>query len=82
LRPQGNRTTKKEHKNQKLRDATTSAQLTATKKLAEALKRKVDILADQNVLMLFTILDSENLSEDSQEYLHLRHQIELKKLRK
>jgi hypothetical protein len=79
FRPQGNRATKEEHKNQKIRDATIRAQLAATKELAEASKRKADILADQNVLMLFTAPDSMNLSEDSREYFQLRQQIELKK---
>jgi hypothetical protein len=82
LRPQGNRAAKEEHKNQKLRDAAVHAQLAATKELAEASKRKAEILADQNVLMLFTAPDSENLSQDSREYLQLRHKIELKKLRR
>jgi hypothetical protein len=54
----------------------------ATKELAEASKCKADILTDQNVLMLFTAPDSVNLSKDSREYLHLRRQIELKKLRR
>jgi hypothetical protein len=82
FRPQGNRAAKEEHKNQKIRDATIRVQLVATKELAEASKRKADILADQNVLMLFTAPDSVNLSKDSREYLHLRRQIELKKLRR
>jgi hypothetical protein len=82
FKPQGNRAAKEEHKNQKIKDATIRAQLVATKELAEASKRKADILADQNVLMLFTAPDSVNLSKDSQEYLHLRRQIELKKLRR
>jgi hypothetical protein len=81
LRPQGNRAAKEEHKNQKLRDATIRAQLAAKKELAEASRRKADILADQNVLMLFTAPDNGNLTEDSHEYLKLRCQVELKKLR-
>jgi hypothetical protein len=62
LRPQGNRAAKEEHKNQKLRDADVHVQLAATKELAEASKHKAEILTDQNVLMLFTAPDSENLS--------------------
>jgi hypothetical protein len=50
--------------------------------LVEASKRKADILANQNVLMLFTAPDNENLFEDSWKYLQLRRQIELKKLRR
>ena len=57
LKPQGYRIAKEEHKNHKMRDA--------TKELVEACKRKANILADQNVLMLFTASDSENLSEYS-----------------
>ena len=71
LRPQGNRATKEEYKNQKLKDATIRAQLVATKELAEASRRKVDILADQNVLMLFIATDNGNLTEESREYLKL-----------
>lgn len=80
LRLQGNKTAKEEYKNQKLRDATIRAQFAPAKKLAEASKSKVDILADQNILMLFTVLDNGNMSEDSRKYLHLRRKIELKKL--
>jgi hypothetical protein len=65
LRPQENIAAKEEHKNQKMRDATIRAQLAAIKELAEASKRKADILADQNVLMFFTVLDNENMNEDS-----------------
>jgi hypothetical protein len=65
LRPQENRAAKEEHKNQKMRDATIHAQLTTTKELAKASKRKVDILADQNILMLFTAPNNENMREDS-----------------
>jgi hypothetical protein len=82
LRPQGNKATKEEHKNQKMRDVAIRAQLATTKELAEASKRKVDILPDQNVLMLFTAPDNGNMIEDSREYLHLRRQIKLKKLRR
>jgi hypothetical protein len=82
IRPQRNRTAKEEHKNQKMRDAAMRAQLAATKELAEASKRKADILADQNVLMLFTAPDNRNMIEDSWEYLQLCCRIELKKLRR
>jgi hypothetical protein len=80
IRPQGNIVAKEEHKNQKMRDVAMRAQLVATKELAEASKRKADILADKNVLMLFTAPDNGNMTEDSREYLHLHRWIELKKL--
>jgi hypothetical protein len=68
IRSQGNIAAKEEHKNQKMRDTAMRAQLATTKELAEASKRKVDILADQNVLMLFTAPDNGNMTEDSREY--------------
>jgi hypothetical protein len=63
-----------------MRNVTINVQLVATEELIEASKRKVDILADQNVLMLFIALDNGNMNEDSREYLYLYRQIELKKL--
>jgi hypothetical protein len=80
LRLQGNMVAKEEYKNQKLRDASIRAQFVATKELVEASKSKANILTDQNILMLFIAPDNGNMSEDSRKYLHLRRQIELKKL--
>jgi hypothetical protein len=49
----------------KLRDATICAQVVATKDMVETTKRKVDILENQNVLMIFTALDNRNMREDA-----------------
>ena len=46
FRPQGNRTTKEELKNQKMKDATICAQLAATKEMVEASNHKAPILVD------------------------------------
>jgi hypothetical protein len=48
-----------------MRNVTINVQLVATEELIEASKRKVDILADQNVLMLFIALDNGNMNEYS-----------------
>jgi hypothetical protein len=51
----------------------------ATKSMAAAHMRKAALLEDQNLLMLMSMPDADS---DAKEYLHLRRQMELRKLRK
>ena len=81
VRPQGNRAAKEEHKNEKIRDSSIRAQAAAIVQMAEVSKKKADILEDQNVLMLFTAPETGIVSEAAMEYLELKRQVELKKLR-
>ena len=51
----------------------------ATKDMAAVRMRKAALLEDQNLLMLMSMPDADS---DAKEYLRLRRQMELKKLRK
>jgi hypothetical protein len=63
-----------------LRDAAIKAQAAAIVEMAEATKRKANILEDQNVLMLFIAPKTGIISEEAREYLQLYCTIELSKL--
>lgn len=81
-RPVGSRIAKEENKSQKLRELAIRAQAAATKDMAAATWRKTELLADQNVLMLFTTPDIQITDPGALEYLRLRREEELSKLRR
>jgi hypothetical protein len=73
----------KEH--QRLRKATEDlvrAQAKATAAMAAANLRKAQALSDQAALSLFTMPANLNLSEQAREYLELRREEEMRKLRR
>lgn len=81
-RPMGNRIAKEEHKQDKLRELAIRAQAAATKDMAAATWRKTELLQEQNVLMLFTTPDVQITDAGAREYLRLRREEELGKLRR
>ena len=58
------------------------AQARATTELATANLRKAEVLSDQAALSLFTMPNEERLSDEAREYLSLKRQEEMAKLRK
>ena len=58
------------------------AQARATAELASANLRKAEVLSDQAALSLFTMPNEERLSNEACEYVSLRWQEEMAKLRK
>ena len=78
-RPGGVKGAKEDQRQGKMRDGLLLAHAEATKSMAAAHMRKAAILEDQNLLMLMSMPDAD---EDAKEYLRLRRQMELKKLRK
>ena len=58
------------------------AQARATAELAAANLRKAEVLSDQAALSLFTMPNEERLFDEAREYLSLRRQEEMAKLRK
>jgi hypothetical protein len=63
----------------KIHEGLMLAHAEATRSMAAAHMRKAAILEDHNLLMLMSMPDAD---EDAKEYLRLRRQMELKKLRK
>ncbi|KAH9541006.1 hypothetical protein CY35_14G036600, partial [Sphagnum magellanicum] len=73
---------RKNKKTQKLKESTMRAQAKATADMAAATLMKAEILQDQSALALFTMPDDQLTSAEAREYLQLRRQEELLKLRR
>jgi hypothetical protein len=78
-RPGGVKAAKNDVRQGKIHEGLMLAHAEATRSMAAAHMRKAAILEDQNLLMLMSMPDDD---EDAKEYLRLRRQMELKKLRK
>lgn len=62
-------------------DSALYAIVSATKEIMDV-KKKTDILENQNVLILFTADQTDIVSKDAREYLALKRMVEVKKLRR
>jgi hypothetical protein len=80
-RPCGSKMAKEEQKGEKQREHAMRAQARATADIAAANFKKAQILEDQAAVSLFTMPDDSNLSAQAREYLELRREEELEKLR-
>jgi hypothetical protein len=78
-RPGGVKAAKDDVKQGKIHEGLMLAHAEATRSMAATHMRKAAILEDHNLLMLMSMPDAD---EDAKEYLRLRRQMELKKLRK
>ena len=78
-RPGGVKLAKEDQRQGKIREGLLLAHAEATKSMAAAHMRKAALPEVQNLLMLMSMPDDD---EDAKEYLRLRRQTELKKLRK
>ena len=78
-RPGGVKLAKEDQRQGKIREGLLLAHVEATKSMAAAHMRKAALPKVQNLLMLMSMPDDD---EDAKEYLRLRRQTELKKLRK
>jgi hypothetical protein len=72
VRPQDNSTAKGKHKNARIKDSSIRAQVVAIVQVAEAIKRKADILEDHNVLMLFIAPKTSIVSEAAKEHFGVK----------
>jgi hypothetical protein len=80
-RPVGNKHAKEDHRQMKQRDMAVKAQARATAEMAAANMHKAQILHDQATLSLFTMSNEESLSDLAREYINLRREEEMEKLR-
>jgi hypothetical protein len=80
-RPVGNKHAKEDHRQMKQRDVAMKAQARATADMAAANMRKAQILHDQATLSFFTMPNEESLSDLAREYVNLRREEEMEKLR-
>lgn len=80
-RPVENKHVKEEYQAAKLRESAVRAQAKATVEIATANMRKAQILHDQTTLSLFIMPNAESLSELACEYLNLRQEEEIKRMR-
>ena len=81
-RPGGVKAAKQDIMQQKVREGALYAQAEATRSLAAVQMKKVALIEDQNMLLLMTMPIEENAGQDAHEYLRLRREEELKKLKK
>ena len=81
-RPQGQKSAKAMDSTLKQKEIVVRAQARATAELAAANLRKAEVLSDQAALSLFTMSNEERLSDEAREYVSLRRQEEMAKLRK
>ena len=81
-RPQGQKSAKAMDSTLKQKEIAVRAQARATAELATANLRKAEVLSDQAALSLFMMPNEERLSEEAREYVSLRRQEEMAKLRK
>ena len=80
-RSQGLKSAKDELRLRHVKEVAIHAQGRATADLAAANMRKAQVLQDQAALSLFTMLLEQGLSDEAREYLSLRRQEEMSKLR-
>jgi hypothetical protein len=80
-RPVGNKHAKEENRLAKQREGAVRAQAKATAEIAAANMRKAQVLHDQATLSLFTMPNEESLSELAREYVNLRREEEMEKLK-
>ena len=81
-RPQGSKSAKEELRLRQVKEVAIHAQARATADLAAANMRKAQVLQDQAALLLFTMPMEQGLSEEAREYLSLRREEEMTKLRR
>ena len=80
-RPGGAKGVKEDQRQGKIREGILLANVEATKSMAGAHMRKVALLEDQNLMMLMLMSDADS-NAIAKEYLRLRRQMKLRKLRK
>ena len=80
--PQGQKSAKAMDYMQKQKEIAVCAQARATAELAAANLRKAEVLSDQAAFSLFTMPNEEWLSDEAREYLSLKQQGKMAKLRK
>jgi hypothetical protein len=81
-RPGGSKSAREESRSQSAREGAMYAQAEATRTMAAAQMRKAELLEEQNMLLLMTMPDDRITTHEAREYLRLRRQDELKKLRR
>jgi hypothetical protein len=77
----GNKCAKEEERQRIHREHIARAQGRVSAEMAAANRAKAQVLEDQSVLHIFTMPVSETISDDAREYLALRRQEELIKIR-
>lgn len=80
-RPQGSKAAKQDLLLREVKEVVIRAQAKATANLAAANMAKVQVLQDQAALSLFTMPHEDRLTEQAQEYITLRREEEMAKLR-
>ena len=81
-RPTGNKAAKDELNRVRVKESTMRAQARATAEMAVANAEKVVVMRDQAALQLFSIPDDSAMSDMAREYLQLRREEELTKVKR
>ena len=81
-RPTGNKAAKEELNRARVKESTMRAQAKATAEMAAAHAEKVVVMRDQAALQLFSIPDDSAMSDMAREYLLLRREEELSKVKR
>ena len=81
-RPTGNKAAKDELHRSRVKENTMLAQAKATAEMAAANAEKVAVMRDQAALQLFSIPDDSAMSDMAREYIHLRREEELSKVKR
>ena len=81
-RPTGNKAAKEELNRARVKESTMRAQARATAEMAAANAEKVVVMRDQAALQLFPIPDDSAMSDMAREYLALRREEELTKVKR
>ena len=81
-RPTGNKATKEELNRVRVKESTMRAQARATAEMAAANAEKIAVMRDQAALQFFSIPDDSTMSDMAKEYLQLRREEELTKVKR
>jgi hypothetical protein len=81
-RPTGNKAAKEELNRVRVKEITMRAQARATAEMAAANAEKVAVMRDQAALQLFSIPDESAMSDMAREYIQLRREEELTKVKR
>ena len=81
-RPTGNKAAKEELHRARVKESTMRAQAKATSEMAASNAEKVAVMRDQAALQLFSIPDDSTMSDMAREYLQLRREEELTKVKR
>jgi hypothetical protein len=81
-RPTGNKAAKEELNRVRVKESTMRAQARATAEMAAANAEKVAVMRDQAALQLFSIPDESAMSDMAREYIQLRREEELTKVKR